>query len=209
MIKIGCSSFAIAQKAYYSRLPIVEINKFRDRAPRTTTVERWKEEAPKEFEFIINAKVFDRRSFDRAFNAASSLRAKVIFFELPANSAPNPDIIGKLQNFFKSLPRNGLTHVWDAPRHWPASVVENMSKSLNISPSSNPLLHEWPFKTNLNYFRLGRTRRLAPQRPFIDEEFTKIKKLCAAKMSYVIFNNGPYAFKDATYFQTLVKGHSF
>ncbi len=207
-IKIGCAGFAAAQKAYHLKFPMVELDKFRDRSPRPTTVDRWKKEAPQNFEFVLAAKAFDRHSFDRVFKAASILKTKVIFFELPPNSAPTPDTAGKLQTFFKSLPKTGLTHVWETPFNWPLSLIENLSKTLSIVPSTNPLFREYPFKTSLGYFRIGRTRKMGSVRPLIDEELSKIKRICNNQNSYVVFDNGPYAYKDAVRFLTSVNGHS-
>ena len=207
MIKIGCRGFAAAQSAYLLNLKTVEFDKFRDKSPRTTTVDRWKASAPEHFDFVLSVKTFDRRSFDRVYQASSQLKTKILFFELPAQSAPNPDIIGKMQNFFKSLPKTGAVHVWQTPIHWPMGLIENFSKSLSLVPSTNPLLREFPFKTPLNYFRLGRSKKIGP-RPLVDTEFSLLKRRCLAPNSYVIFNNGPYAYKDAVHFSGLVQSRS-
>jgi uncharacterized protein YecE (DUF72 family) len=204
VIKIGCSNFSVAQKVYNSNLSMVELNKFRTAAPRPATVEKWKAQAPAGFEFVVSAVAPDRRSFDRAYHAAKVLGSKTILFHLPVNCGPTSDSVGRLQTFFKMLPRVGLHHVWEAPYHWPHSLVESLSKSLNLIPSTNPLMgKEWTFRTPLKYFRMGRSRKMGGLRPLMDEELRKIKKACGQTPSYVIFDSGPYAFKDAMRFAAI------
>jgi len=55
MIKIGCCGFPVKKSTYYSEFEVVEVQKtFYD--PRgVNTFRKWRDEAPKEFEFTIKA----------------------------------------------------------------------------------------------------------------------------------------------------------
>jgi len=53
MIKIGCTGFPVGRKQYESKFGLVEVNQFFDKFPMGRTIEKWKAEAPKNFEFIV------------------------------------------------------------------------------------------------------------------------------------------------------------
>ncbi len=55
MIKTGCCGFPIARKRYYHHFKVVEIQKTFYQPPKPETVQRWREEAPEEFEFTLKA----------------------------------------------------------------------------------------------------------------------------------------------------------
>ena len=200
LIKIGCTGFPVGQKFYQSKFRVVEMNQFMKKAPRVTTVDRWKKTAPSDFEFVLSTVALNRRLFDQAYQAAHTLGSKIILIETPPKATPSVDMIGKLQTFFKSLPRNNLSLAWEAPPKWPESLVESLLKSLHLIPASNPLQKENKFRTPVRYFRVGRDRPFSPHHSLSDQELAVLRNACVQGHSYVLFNNGPYAFKDALRF---------
>lgn len=54
-IHIGCCGFPMARKKYYQEFNVVEIQQTFYEPPRATTAEKWRAEAPEEFEFTIKA----------------------------------------------------------------------------------------------------------------------------------------------------------
>ncbi len=54
-VKVGCCGFPKARKIYYQHLKVVEIQQTFYQIPRLETVQKWREEAPPDFEFSIKA----------------------------------------------------------------------------------------------------------------------------------------------------------
>lgn len=55
IIKIGCCGFPIAKVEYYRLFPVVELQQTFYQPPKAETARRWRDEAPKEFEFTLKA----------------------------------------------------------------------------------------------------------------------------------------------------------
>lgn len=54
-IRVGCCGFALRHKAYYRRFPVIEIQQSFYQPPRLETLQRWRAEAPADFEFTLKA----------------------------------------------------------------------------------------------------------------------------------------------------------
>ncbi len=54
-MKIGCCGFQISRNKYFENLRLVEIQKTFYKPPRLSTLERWRREAPGDFEFTVKA----------------------------------------------------------------------------------------------------------------------------------------------------------
>jgi uncharacterized protein YecE (DUF72 family) len=54
-MKVGCCGFAGKMAEYFKNFQVVELQKTFYSLPKTSTVERWKKSAPKNFEFSIKA----------------------------------------------------------------------------------------------------------------------------------------------------------
>lgn len=54
-VKIGCCGFPVSRRKYYSVLSTVEVQQTFYKLPTESTVRRWREEAPKDFEFTVKA----------------------------------------------------------------------------------------------------------------------------------------------------------
>ncbi|HIC91498.1 MAG TPA: DUF72 domain-containing protein, partial [Syntrophaceae bacterium] len=55
MIKVGCCGFPKAKGIYYQQFKVVEIQQTFYQIPRVSTVQKWREEAPPDFEFTLKA----------------------------------------------------------------------------------------------------------------------------------------------------------
>jgi uncharacterized protein YecE (DUF72 family) len=55
MIKIGCCGFPVNRLTYYKNFNVIEIQKTFYQLPKKETAIKWRQEAPKEFEFIVKA----------------------------------------------------------------------------------------------------------------------------------------------------------
>jgi len=54
-IRIGCCGFATSRQRYFETFNVVEVQKTFYEPPRISTVERWREKAPPNFEFTLKA----------------------------------------------------------------------------------------------------------------------------------------------------------
>lgn len=55
MIKAGCCGFRLSQAEYVKRFPVVEVQQTFYQPPQVKTLERWRADAPPDFEFTIKA----------------------------------------------------------------------------------------------------------------------------------------------------------
>ncbi len=55
MIKTGCCGFRLSQAEYTARFPAVEVQQTFYQPPQVKTLERWRAEAPPDFEFTVKA----------------------------------------------------------------------------------------------------------------------------------------------------------
>jgi uncharacterized protein YecE (DUF72 family) len=54
-IKVGCCGLRLARGEYFLRFPVVEIQHTFYQPPQAATLERWRSEAPRGFEFTLKA----------------------------------------------------------------------------------------------------------------------------------------------------------
>jgi uncharacterized protein YecE (DUF72 family) len=54
-IKIGCCGFAVSQQEYFKSFKLIEIQHTFYQLPLLKTAEKWRNSAPKDFEFTIKA----------------------------------------------------------------------------------------------------------------------------------------------------------
>jgi uncharacterized protein YecE (DUF72 family) len=54
-VNVGCCGFPVAQKKYYLTFPLVELQSTFYKLPRKSTLNRWRETAPSDFEFVVKA----------------------------------------------------------------------------------------------------------------------------------------------------------
>ena len=55
LLHIGCSGFRSSRESYYEKLDAVEVQHTFYQPPQVTTLKRWREEAPRGFEFAVKA----------------------------------------------------------------------------------------------------------------------------------------------------------
>ena len=54
-VKVGCCGFSHGRKDYFSQLKLVEVQQTFYKMPKLETVQRWRQEAPADFEFTVKA----------------------------------------------------------------------------------------------------------------------------------------------------------
>ncbi len=205
MIKIGCSGFPVGKRFYESKFKLAEVSEGAKKPPRPGTLAKWRERAAPGFEFIVCASSFIPT--DQTLNQAHALEARIVLFSFRSAMGPQADNVGRLQKFFGGIHARGTAPfflAWDPPAAWPRSLIESVSKSLRLVPATNPLNRRMESPAPFRYFRLGDSKRTKGVHRFSDAELRDIKLACDKPLSYVVFNNGPYAFGDALRFASLV-----
>ncbi len=54
-IRVGCCGFALAHTVYFRRFPVIEVQQTFYHPPQIKTLERWRAQAPEDFEFTLKA----------------------------------------------------------------------------------------------------------------------------------------------------------
>ena len=55
MIKVGCCGYPVSGQKYRETFRLVELNSTFYRYPRLSKVQRWREQAPEDFEYTVKA----------------------------------------------------------------------------------------------------------------------------------------------------------
>lgn len=225
MIKIACADFPVGREKYEAVLKTVELDQLFSKTPKMETVEKWRREAPEHFDFIVCASraithptktraqhsrtikknqlglednAVTRHAYATTLKVAETLRARLVLFELAAQFGPTPDNIRRVQTFF-SQRRGHVLFAWEPPVTWPLKIVDRLSEAHRIMPVMNPLGPLKPTPDSpMRYYRLGGTGRTSGAGELSDAELKKVISLCDTPLCYVVFNNGPTAFKDAS-----------
>ena len=233
MVKVGCCGFPINKKEYFKKFSLVELQStFYEIPAKIETVKKWREGAPKGFEFTLKA--FQVITHDSKSPTYKRLKRK---FGNPKN-----------YGFFK--PTKEVFEAWEVTREvaraldskiivfqCPASFkpekenIENFriffkkikeKKFIFVwEPRGNwpedlikglckelSLIHcVDPFKQKslfgrINYFRLHGKSNYNLRYEYTSEDLKELLKFCNKKENYVLFNNLSM-FEDAQRFQAL------
>ncbi|MCW4021268.1 MAG: DUF72 domain-containing protein [Candidatus Bathyarchaeota archaeon] len=152
MIKVGCCGYPVGRSKYQEAFTLVEVNRTFYRYPRSSTVKRWREEAPEGFEFTVKAHqdishkdilemVQAREPMERLKEICQTLDAKVLLVQTPASF--QPDGLKAAENFFKEIARDGLLVAWETRGHlWETAEIReklrNVLARLDIPHVTDP-----------------------------------------------------------------------
>jgi uncharacterized protein YecE (DUF72 family) len=238
MVKVGCCGFPINKKEYFKKFSLVELQStFYEIPAKIETVKKWREEAPKDFEFTLKA--FQVITHD--FKSPTYKRLKRKF--------GNPKNYG----FFKNT--REVFEAWEMTKEvakaldskivvfqCPASFkpekenIENFRKFFKKIKEKNFILvweprGNWPenlikglckelnvvhcvdpFKQKplfgkINYFRLHGKPNYNLRYKYTNEDLKELLKFYDKKENYVLFNN-LNMFEDAQKFQKLCQKFS-
>jgi len=208
MIKVGCCGYPTSTKKYQENFNLVELNTTFYRYPKPTTIAKWREEAPKNFEFTVKAhqdithkhKFKAEQSID-AFNQmkeiCKTLKARILLFQTPASFTP--DKLEDAHNFFKKINRENLTIAWETrgPKWENPTTREKLAKTLEelkVTHVTDPFKTMPTHTNNTAYFRLHGLAQRMYYYQYTDEELKKLHSLIGLldaeeKEVYVLFNN--------------------
>lgn len=213
MVKIGCCGFPIGKEKYYKVFKVVEIQKTFYTLVSEKTLQRWRIEAPEEFEFTIKASQLIshpegsptyRRSRGEYTNAgyfrdsssvwegwkstklaAKILKVKFIVFQTPPSFSGTEENIRNLENFFQKIDRDDLNLGWEERGEWDPMLLKKLKSDLNLVDVVDPF-KRLPFNEDFVYFRLHGIGGYRYK--FCNEDFQKIKRFKRSN-GYIMFNN--------------------
>ena len=161
MIKVGCCGFAVARRKYYDNFEVVEIQKVFYQFPKLETILKWREEAPKEFEFTLKAPQL-------ITHLPSSPTYRKLGYSIPDKEKVN-------YGFFK--PTDEVFEAWEKTQKI-AQLLEAKIVIFQMPPSFHPTLEN---KRNMrNFFRkIKRQGLLLVWEPRGDWDGKEIRSLCS------------------------------
>jgi len=227
MLKVGCCGYPTSMKKYYESFNLVELNRTFYEFPRMSTVDGWREKAPKDFEFTVKAHQdithkykFEIKlslpAFETMKQICQRLKARIILFQTP--SSFRPEQLGDAEKFLAKITRDNLVVVWET--RGSAWDVPEVREELAERLETLRVVHVTdPFKTlpvyteNVAYFRLHRLGKQLYYYQYTDDELKQLLKLMQPfereeKEVYVLFNNLAM-FDDAKRFMNYVKTSLF
>jgi len=208
MIKVGCCGYPTSMEKYYENFNLVELNTTFYKYPKTSTLIKWREKAPKNFEFTVKAHQdishkfklkaeLSIKAFKQMKEICKALKARILLIQTPGSF--RPDKLEDAYKFFSKINRENLTLVWETRGpSWedPAAQkkLAEMLQELNITHVTDPLKTMPTHTNNTAYFRLHGLGQRMYYYQYTDEELKKLHNLITPlntkeKEVYVLFNN--------------------
>ena len=161
MVKVGCCGFAVARERYYENFEVLEIQKTFYQFPRLKTVLKWREEAPKGFEFTLKAPQL-------ITHLPSSPTYRKLGYSIPEKEKAN-------YGFFK--PTDAVFEAWKKTLEI-AQLLEAKIVIFQMPPSFQPTVEN---KRNMKKFfkKIKRQGLRLVWEPRVKWEGKDIKSLCS------------------------------
>jgi len=227
MIKVGCCGYPTSMEKYYENFNLVELNTTFYKYPKTSTLIKWREKVPKNFEFTVKAHQdishkfklkaeLSIKAFEQMKEICKALKARILLIQTPGSF--RPDKLEDAYKFFSKINRENLTLVWETRGpSWedPAAQkkLAEMLQELNITHVTDPLKTMPTHTNNTAYFRLHGLGQRMYYYQYTDEELKKLHNLIKPlntkeKEVYVLFNNLSM-LDDSLRFKNYLKTNSF
>ncbi len=234
-IKVGCCGFPENKKEYFKKFSLVELQStFYEIPAKMETVKKWREEAPKDFEFSLKAfQVIThdassptykklKRKFGNQKNYGFFKNTKEVFlaWEMTKNVAKELKakvIVFQCPSSFKPEKENikNFENFFKKIKEknfifaWEPRGEWSEDLIKNLCKKLNLVHCVDPFKQKpvfgkINYFRLHGKPGYNLKYNYTIEDFKELLKFCDKKENYVLFNNLNMG-KDAQSFQKLLK----
>ncbi len=194
-------------QAYSVLYPCVEINTTFYRIPKIDTVEKWRKEVSKDFQFTVkcNNIITHQDQFKTMRSIAifklmkricDVLNAKLLLLQCPANFKATEENIEAMTSFLKNINREHLTIVWE-PRgkSWENKIIRKICKKFNLVHCVDPFRREPVYfgKNSIAYFRLHGLGKISMYKyNFSKKELEQLKEKIEnlkVKQTWVFFNN--------------------
>jgi uncharacterized protein YecE (DUF72 family) len=208
MIRIGCCGYPISAERYQEVFRLVELNNTFYKYPELRTVRKWREKAPKDFEFTVKAHQdishkfklkleLTREPLERMKEICRTLDAEILLIQTAASFKPNN--LEEAAKFFEKICRNGLTLAWETrgplwEEDESRDKLKEILKEVNVTHVTDPLKLMPVFTSQIAYFRLHGLGTQIYYYQYKNEELAKLYELIKPfdgtnKNVYVLFNN--------------------
>lgn len=235
IIKVGCCGFSKSKKEYFKNFSIVELQStFYDLPKNIETVEKWREEAPKDFEFSLKAwQVITHEISSPTYKRMKTKFGNVKNYGNFKNSKEVFEAWERIREMAKILKARVI--VFQCPPSF-SQTNENIKNIRNFfgNIERNNFLFaleirgKWdekvlkeickefnlvhcvdPFKQkslhgNINYFRLHGKNGYNLSYVYTEKDFEEILSFCTKKENYVLFNNIEM-YSNALQFKSYIK----
>lgn len=227
MVKIGCCGFPVSRRKYFENFDVVEVQKTFYMPPEDKTLEKWRKEAPEDFEFVIKAwqlithpetsPTYRKISGDfencgyfrdskcveegmkRTIHCAEVLRARAVVFQTPPSFKENEENVKNIIEFFKKYKNERLLFGWEHRGKWSEKTLKYIYEKTGIFEVVDPFKN-LPLDDNFIYFRLHGIGGYRYR--YSNEELESLRRL-VGKEGYIMFNN-TNMFEDARRFKEMV-----
>jgi uncharacterized protein YecE (DUF72 family) len=220
IIKVGCCGYPVSMRKYYEVFSLVELNNTFYQYPKILTVEKWRREAPVNFEFTVKAhqdithrfrlKVEPStiEAFSRMKEICRVLKSKILLFQTPPSF--QPEKLDDAVHFFQKIAWQDLKLVWETRGEiWDSSETRrklaDKLRTIHVSHVTDPFITMPAFVTEITYFRLHGLGERMYYYQYMDSDLEKLYKIVlsfqkSSEEVYVLFNNLAM-FDDAMRFQ--------
>lgn len=227
---MGCCGFPTSKAKYYKAFNLVELNSTFYTYPRLALVEKWRTEAPKDFEFTVKAHQdishnckFELSpvcvgAFNRMKEICKALGSKILLIQTPASFRPKPENMLLARKFFNRIDCGELTVIWETrgPEWNKPQVRSELGKvleKLDVPHVTDPFKAMPVYIGKIAYFRLHGLGARMYYYQYSNEELRslvdKIKLIeKKGKIVYILFNN-LVMFEDGQRFIEYIKEGTF
>ncbi len=183
-MKVGVCGFPKSKSAIFTNLDLVEVQATFYKPVRRSTAERWRRDAPADFEFTLKAWQLithepksptyrkaklelsgDRyglfRPTEEVFEAwtvtdgiRKALNARIVVFQTPASFKETGSNISNMYDFFHSIDRNEIIMVWEPRGDWTRNTIMRICEELELIHCVDPFAAQPESGTGFGYFRL-------------------------------------------------------
>ena len=227
MIKVGCCGYPTSMKKYQENLGLVELNTTFYRYLKMSTVLRWRNKAPENFEFTVKAHQDishkfkfsiepSVKAFEKMKEICKALKARILLIQTPGSF--RPDKMKDTRKFLDKINREGLVLVWETRgSSWDEPATrEKLAKTLqelDVPHVTDPFRVTPAYTSDVAYFRLHGLGERMYYYQYADEELRRLHEFvkpleAKGKEVYVLFNNMSM-FNDALRFMRYLETKSF
>jgi uncharacterized protein YecE (DUF72 family) len=230
-IKVGCCGFCKGKSKYFEQFKLVEIEQTFYKPPLMTSAQKWREEAPENFEFSLKARrvithlpsspTYRKASLRvptgkegdygffkpsaEVFEAWEKTRdiARVLTAKAIVFQCP-AKFAPKTENI-ANIERGAFSLAWEPRGEWREDAIAALCQELGLIHCVDPLeskaAHRLCTKYGVKYFRLHGGPGYRHQ--YSDEELATLAELSNGE-TYVLFNNIAM-YEDALGFKKLIE----
>ncbi|MEM2083776.1 MAG: DUF72 domain-containing protein [Nitrososphaerota archaeon] len=222
IVKIGCCGFPIAKEKYYKEFNLIEINSTFYKIPSIKLAQKWRNEAPENFEYVLKAyqgithdyKMEIKKEcldyLNQMIELCKNLKSKILLFQTPASFTP--EYLNKAEKFFSKIKYSELKIVWETRGEKWLEIYDKLSKILekySITHVVDPFINKPCYINEIAYYRLHGLSKKMYYYKFSDNDLLSLKEKIfnyskKANEIYVLFNN-INMYEDSIRFKKLLE----